>query len=71
MAKVSRIYLGIPAPPAERQCDFCERTAATSHEIFKPRKKVGTGQFLYACPRHRRVAEEAIDQKRNPPKAAA
>lgn len=65
------VYIGEAAPPATRKCDWCERTAASALEIFRPRKKLGTGQFLYACPRHRKTAEEAIDQKRNPPRAAA
>jgi hypothetical protein len=69
---VSRpVYIGEAAAPVTRKCDWCDRTAASAHEIYRPRKKLGTGQFLYACPRHKVTAENAIAAKRDPPKAAA
>jgi hypothetical protein len=64
VAKISRVYLGIHAPPPDRDCDWCRKTAAHAFEIFRPRKKVGTAQFVYACHQHREVAERSADRRK-------
>lgn len=53
--------LGIPADPKTRPCDWCHRVtgANSAWEIHQPRKKVGTAQFLYACPQHEELAKES------------
>lgn len=71
MAKPSRVYFGQAADPATRTCDWCGEPGVKALEVWKPRKKVGTGQFLYPCSNYVRVAERQIDSIKNPPKAAA
>lgn len=71
MAKPTRLYFGEAADPATRPCDWCGDPGVKAIEIRKPRKKVGTGQFMYPCRNHVRTAERAAEAIRNPPKAAA
>lgn len=56
-------FLGRPADPKTRECDWCLRPARTAHEIYKTKtgekKGIGTAQYLYACPKHEALAEEA------------
>ena len=68
MAK--RRYFGEAADPATRQCDWCGKPGVKAIEIWKPRKKVGTGQFMYPCARHVETAKRAVEALKNPPKAA-
>lgn len=53
------LFLGEPGPLADRKCDWCGRPAVVAYEIIKPRKAIGTGQFLYACSRHKNLAKES------------
>lgn len=63
-------YFGEAAPPEERTCDWCGRPGVVALELFKPGKKVGTGQFLYPCARHVRLARETVETLRTRKKAA-
>lgn len=60
---------GVAADPHTKECNWCGAgsEAVCAYEVFKPRKKVGTAQFLYACEKHRRIARESS----RAPKAAA
>lgn len=66
-----RTYFAEAADPATRTCDWCDKPGVKAIEIVKPRKKVGTGQFLYPCARHVQTAQRAADAIRNPTKEAA
>ena len=63
-------YFGEAAPPEEKTCDWCGRPGVKALEIFKPGKKVGTGQFLYPCARHVAVATAMVEELRTRKKAA-
>ena len=59
MAK--QTWFGEMADPSTKTCDWCEKTAAHGYELYKGKKPVGTGQFLYACPRHKDLAKRTAD----------
>lgn len=60
-------FLGIAANPATKTCDSCGAPGVKALEIFKTTgKKVGTGQFLYPCSRHIRLAEESLEAVKAP-----
>lgn len=71
MSRVSRVYFGEAADPSTRNCDWCGEPGVKAIEIVKPRKKVGTGQFMYPCSKHVRTAERAAEAIKNPPKKDA
>lgn len=52
--------------PRDHDCDWCVpvRPAAHAFEI-KRRGKHFTGQFVWACERHKEIAEISADQKTN------
>lgn len=56
-------YFPEAADPAERRCEWCGEMAERAYEVFKTAKQIrqgiGTGQFLYCCPRHVRLGKEA------------
>jgi hypothetical protein len=56
-------FFGATVDPKDHDCDWCERTAAHAFEI-KKRSKGFTGQFMYGCPRHKRVAEVSADPRK-------
>ena len=59
------------ADPSTRKCDWCDGAGVKAIEIWYPRKKVGSGRFLYPRSKHVRTAERTADGIRNPPKKAA
>lgn len=59
-------FLGRPAPPETKDCDWCDEKAVAAYELYRPRKKVGLAQYVYACGRHRQSATRAVDAKRHP-----
>jgi len=63
-------YPGEPADPATKDCDWCDRKAVKAFELWKPRKKMGLAQYMYACSRHTSNAERVVAQKREPKTAA-
>jgi hypothetical protein len=52
-------YFGKPAPPSTKTCDWCGKPGLVAFEIYRPRKKVGTAQYLYPCKKHIQLAKEA------------
>jgi hypothetical protein len=64
-------YFGKPAPPATRTCDWCGKPGVKAVEVFKPGKKVGTGQYVYPCSKHVTTAKRAVQSVRAPVKRAA
>lgn len=54
-------WFGKMADPATKVCDWCGVTASEGFELKKPRKTVGTAQFLYGCPRHTEVAKRTAE----------
>lgn len=66
----SNIALGQPAAPSTKDCDWCDRKAVKAFEIFRPRKKIGLAQYMYACSRHTDNAARVVAEKREPNKAA-
>lgn len=59
MAK--QTFFGEMADPVTKVCDWCGKTASKGYELKKPHKIVGTAQFIYACPRHIRVAKRTAE----------
>lgn len=55
--------LGRAADPATRECDWCEESAVCAFEVFKTeaqvKREIGTGQFVYPCRNHERIARES------------
>jgi hypothetical protein len=51
---------GKPSDPRTKECDWCGpgSQAEVVYEIYKRGKSIGTGQFLYACGKHRDLARE-------------
>ena len=66
-----REFFAEAADPSTRECDWCGKAGVTAIEIFKPGKKIGTGQFLYPCARHVATAKRAADAIKNAGRAAA
>jgi hypothetical protein len=62
-----RYMPGKPSDPHDHDCGWCERQAIHAFELYKPGKKFGTGQFVYACGRHLALAKNSA----RAPKAAA
>jgi hypothetical protein len=61
---------GKPAPPGTRTCDWCGAPGVKALEVYKPGKKVGTGQYIYPCSKHVATAKRSIASVRAPRKAA-
>lgn len=59
-------FFGRPSPPGERHCEWCGEPGVKALEVFKPGKKVGTGQYLYPCSKHIDVAKRSIESVRSP-----
>jgi hypothetical protein len=71
MPRVNGVYLGEAGDPSTRTCDWCGDPGVKALEIARPRKKVGTGQFVYPCSTHVHIAEATVEAIKNPPKKAA
>lgn len=63
-------YMAVAADPKTKTCDWCGEPGFKALPIVKPRKKIGTGQFLYPCAKHVRTAESALEAVRKPKEAA-
>ena len=63
-----KVFPGTPTKPETKDCEWCENKATTAHELVKPRKKMGTAQYLYACPSHKQTAERVAEGYKQPKK---
>lgn len=55
-----KYFFGKPADPSTRDCGWCRppEPAVVAFEVYRPRKKIGTATYVYACGRHRNIARE-------------
>lgn len=64
-------FLGYPAEPATRNCEWCGKPGVKAIELIRNTKKVGTGQFLYPCSDHVNTAQRAAAEFASPKSKAA
>lgn len=52
-----------PSADPQRTCDFCASAASEAFEILS-KDELGTGLFVYGCPRHEQTAFDSIHGRR-------
>jgi hypothetical protein len=64
-------FFGSQIDPAKHDCEWCDppRKAAHAFEPYR-RGKPHTGQFIYGCHRHKRIAEISADPRKDSDAAA-